>query len=104
MRNFSYKEQREPVESILLQHLSRVAKPSLDDQDHVCLGRSHGVVLQMNPESISNQQIQEPLEGKMFLFADNAYNALQWRRALAAYMAKVKPAFVKGEANPKYIW
>ncbi|KAI8144642.1 hypothetical protein BJV82DRAFT_608045 [Fennellomyces sp. T-0311] len=104
MRNFSYKEQRDPVDSIPLQHLSRVTKPSLDDQDHVCLGRSHGLVLQMNPESISNQQIQEPFEGKIFLFADNASNALQWRRALAAYMANIKPSVVKGGANPKYIW
>ncbi|KAI9495372.1 hypothetical protein BDB00DRAFT_814409 [Zychaea mexicana] len=95
LRNFSYKDQREPIDSIPLQHLSRVTKPSLDDQDRVCVSRSHGLVLQTKPGGIvkddgdRQEEDQEPLEGKVFLFADNATNALHWRRALAAYTSDV---------------
>ncbi|KAG2218260.1 hypothetical protein INT45_006261 [Circinella minor] len=110
LRNFSYKEQREPVDVIPLQHLSRVTKPSLDDQDHVCLGRSHGLVLQMNPEGIlrDNNDDDELLEGKVFLFADNATNALHWRRALASYYQpnnnKKKPITNGSKMHAKYVW
>lgn len=103
LHDFSYGEQRGPAYEISLNAIERVARPTLDEQDRICLGRTHGLVLQVDPKWLpqhadddddesptaraQHEEEEEAAidEGKIFLYADNATHALYWRRSLAGH-------------------
>lgn len=87
LHDFSYGEQKGPAYEISLNAIERVARPTLDEQDRICLGRTHGIVLQVDPSCLPKDDVESPTvdEGKIFLYADNATHALYWRRSLAGH-------------------
>lgn len=56
-----------------LSALERVSKPTLDDQETVCISRAHGLILRVATDGQKH---------KIVAYADHVDHAVHWRRVL----------------------
>ncbi|KAI8074723.1 hypothetical protein BC940DRAFT_354249 [Gongronella butleri] len=89
LRPFAYKN-KEPVHAIPLQQLVQVSKPTEEDQEYICLNRQLGAVLQFElpamPSRLRESVWSGPGGSKVYMLADHADAALNWRRALTFHV------------------
>ncbi|ORY97828.1 hypothetical protein BCR43DRAFT_514194 [Syncephalastrum racemosum] len=71
LHSFSHKG-KQPME-LPLSALERVSKPTLDDQEAVCISRAHGLILLVATDTERH---------KIVAYADHTQHAVHWRRVL----------------------
>ncbi|KAI8334265.1 hypothetical protein BC941DRAFT_504203 [Chlamydoabsidia padenii] len=69
---------KDPIYDIALDSLEQVSKPTEEDQEHVCLNRQVGIVLQLKADDDNST----PLGNRIYILADTPVLALHWIRAL----------------------